>query len=128
MFKAILTYVAVKNVIIFAVLAAMMLGMLAVAAAFWFFAPAASADEMDPYEGYWIATVCGKPVKMYIDKDGLASVVYPDNERQGVFYNTYVDEEGRLNVVDGSNVILTVNDRVGNTLVDDDGDVWYNAD
>ncbi len=41
MFKAILTYVAVKNVIIFVVLAAMMLGMLAVAAAFWFLVPAA---------------------------------------------------------------------------------------
>ena len=51
MFKSILTYVAAKKVITCVVLAAMLIGVMAVACVVALFAPQASADEMNPYAG-----------------------------------------------------------------------------
>ena len=51
MFKSILTYVAAKKVITCVVLAAMLIGVMAVACVAALLAPKASADEMNPYAG-----------------------------------------------------------------------------
>ena len=130
MFKAILTYVAVKNVIIFVVLAAMMLGMLAVAAAFWFLVPAASADEMNPYTG--------KTFEMYdprvgsyqltVTDDGKALVKFPDNARVGYYYDAYVGDNGELLVVDGNNTVFSAAMNDNGTLSDYDGATWFACD
>ena len=130
MFKAILTYVAVKNVIIFVVLAAMMLGMLVVAAAFWFLVPAASADEMNPY--------AGKTFEMYdprvgsyqltVTDDGKALVKFPDNARVGYYYDAYVGDNGELLVVDGNNTVFSAAMNDNGTLSDYDGATWFACD
>ena len=130
MFKAILTYIAVKNVIIFVVLAAMMLGMLAVAAAFWFLVPAASADEMNPY--------AGKTFEMYdprfgsyqltVTDAGKALVKFPDNARVGYYYEAYVGDNGELLVVDGNNTVFSAAMNDNGTLSDYDGATWFDID
>ena len=130
MFKAILTYIAVKNVIIFVVLAAMMLGMLAVAAAFWFLVPAASADEMIPY--------AGKTFEMYdprfgsyqltVTDDGKALVKLPDNARVGYYFDAYVGDNGELLVVDGNNTVFSASMNDNGTLSDYDGATWFECD
>ena len=130
MFKAILTYVAVKNVIIFVVLAAMMLGMLAVAAAFWFLVPAASADEMNPYAGKTFEMVDPRlgSYQLTVTDDGKALVKFPDNARVGYYYDAYVGDNGELLVVDGNNTIFSAAMNDNGTLSDYDGATWFDID
>ena len=130
MFKAILPYVAVNNEIIFVALATMMLGMLAVAAAFWFLVPAASADEMNPY--------AGKTFEMYdprfgsyqltVTDVGKALVRFPDNARVGYYFDTYVGDNGELLVVDGNNTVFSASMNDNGTLSDYDGATWFDID
>ena len=130
MFKAILTYVAVKNVIIFVVLAAMMLGMLAVAAAFWFLVPAASADEMNPYAGKTFEMVDPRvgSYQLTVTDDGKALVKFPDNARVGYYYDAYVGDNGELLVVDGNNTVFSAAMNDNGTLSDYDGATWFDID
>ena len=130
MFKAILTYVAVKNVIIFVVLAAMMLGMLAVAAAFWFLVPAASADEMNPYAGKTFEMYDARvgSYQLTVTDDGKALVKFPDNARVGYYYDAYVGDNGELLVVDGNNTVFSAAMNDNGTLSDYDGATWFACD
>ena len=130
MFKAILTYIAVKNVIIFVVLAAMMLGMLAVAAAFWFLVPAASADEMNPYAGKTFEMVDARvgSYQLTVTDDGKALVKFPDNARVGYYYDSYVGDNGELLVVDGNNTVFSAAMNDNGTLSDYDGATWFECD
>ena len=130
MFKAILTYVAVKNVIIFVVLAAMMLGMLAVAAAFWFLVPAASADEMNPYAGKTFEMYDARvgSYQLTVTDDGKALVKLPDNARVGYYYDAYVGDNGELLVVDGNNTVFSAAMNDNGTLSDYDGATWFACD
>ena len=130
MFKAILTYIAVKNVIIFVVLAAMMLGMLAVAAAFWFLVPAASAEEMNPYAGKTFEMYDAKvgTYQLTVTDDGKALVKFPDNARVGYYYDAYVGDNGELLVVDGNNTVFSAAMNDNGTLFDYDGATWFDID
>ena len=126
-FKAILTYIAVKNVIIFVVLAAMMLGMLAVAAAFWFLVPAASAEEMNPYAGKTFEMYDARvgSYQLTVTDDGKALVKFPNNERVGYYYDAYVGDNGELLVVDGNNTVFSAAMNDNGTLSDYDGATWF---
>ena len=130
MFKAILTYIAIKNVITFVVLAAMMLGMVAVAAAFWFLVPAASADEMNPYAGKTFEMYDAKvgTYQLTVTDDGKALVKFPDNARVGYYYDAYVGDNGELLVVDGNNTVFSASMNDNGTLSDYDGDTWFDCD
>ena len=127
MFKAILTYIAIKNVIIFVVLAAMMLGMVAVAAAFWFLVPAASADEMNPYAGKTFEMYDARvgSYQLTVTDDGKALVKFPDNARVGYYYDAYVGDNGELLVVDGNNTVFSAAMNDNGTLSDYDGATWF---
>ena len=76
MFKSILTYVAAKKVITCVVLAAMLIGVMAVAYVAAVFAPKASADEMNPYAGKTFKMVDPRygTSTMYVTEDGRALV------------------------------------------------------
>ena len=130
MFKAILTYIAIKNVIIFVVLAAMMLGMVAVAAAFWFLVPAASADEMNPYAGKTFEMYDARvgSYQLTVTDDGKALVKFPDNARVGYYYDAYVGDNGELLVVDGNNTVFSAAMNDNGTLSDYDGATWFDID
>ena len=130
MFKAILTYIAIKNVIIFVVLAAMMLGMVAVAAAFWFLVPAASADEMNPYAGKTFEMYDARvgSYQLTVTDDGKALVKFPDNARVGYYYDAYVGDNGELLVVDGNNTVFSAAMNDNGTLSDYDAATWFDID
>ena len=55
---------------------------------------------------------------------------YPDNDRIGYTYDSYVAENGELLVVDGNNdssiFVGAMNDN--GTLSDYDGDTWFDCD
>ena len=129
-FKAILTYIAVKNVIIFVVLAAMMLGMLAVAAAFWFLVPAASAEEMNPYAGKTFEMYDARvgSYQLTVTDDGKALVKFPNNERVGYYYDAYIGDNGELLVVDGNKTVFSAAMNDNGTLSDYDGATWFECD
>ena len=130
MFKTVLTYVAAKKVITCVVLAAMLIGVMAVACVAALLAPKASADEMNPY--------AGKTFEMYdanvgtyqltVTDDGRALVKFPDNARVGYYYDAYVGENGELLVVDGNNTIFSAAMNDNGTLSDYDGDTWFDCD
>ena len=130
MFKSILTYVAAKKVITCVVLAAMLIGVMAVACVAAVFAPKASAEEMNPY--------AGKTFEMYdprfgsyqltVTDVGKALVRFPDNARVGYYFDTYVGDNGELLVVDGNNTVFSASMNDNGTLSDYDGDTWFDCD
>ena len=130
MFKSILTYVAAKKVITCVVLAAMLIGVMAVACVAAVFAPKASAEEMNPY--------AGKTFEMYdprfgsyqltVTDVGKALVRFPDNARVGYYFDTYVGDNGELLVVDGNNTVFSAAMNDNGTLSDYDGATWFDID
>ncbi len=116
--------------IIFVVLAAMMLGMLAVAAAFWFLVPAASVDEMNPYAGKTFEMYDARvgSYQLTVTDDGKALVKFPDNARVGYYYDAYVGDNGELLVVDGNNTVFSASMNDNGTLSDYDGATWFDID
>ena len=130
MFKSILTYVAAKKVITCVVLAAMLIGVMAVACVAAVFAPKASAEEMNPY--------AGKTFEMYdprfgsyqltVTDDGKALVKFPDNACVGYYYDAYVGDNGELLVVDGNNTVFSAAMNDNGTLSDYDGATWFDID
>ena len=130
MFKSILTYVAAKKVITCVVLAAMLIGVMAVACVAAVFAPKASADEMNPYAGKTFEMVDPRygTSTMYVTEDGRALVRLPNNERVGYFYDTYIGDNGELLVVDGNNTVFSASMNDNGTLSDYDGATWFEID
>ena len=130
MFKSILTYVAAKKVITCVVLAAMLIGVMAVACVAAVFAPKASAEEMNPYAGKTFEMVDPRygTSTMYVTEDGRALVRLPNNERVGYFYDTYIGDNGELLVVDGNNTVFSASMNDNGTLSDYDGDTWFDCD
>ena len=130
MFKSILTYVAAKKVITCVVLAAMLIGVMAVACVAAVFAPKASAEEMNPYAGKTFEMVDPRygTSTMYVTEDGRALVRLPNNERVGYFYDTYIGDNGELLVVDGNNTVFSASMNDNGTLSDYDGATWFEID
>ena len=130
MFKSILTYVAAKKVITCVVLAAMLIGVMAVACVAAVFAPKASAEEMNPYAGKTFEMVDPRygTSTMYVTEDGRALVRLPNNERVGYFYDTYIGDNGELLVVDGNNTVFSAFMNDNGTLSDYDGATWFEID
>ena len=130
MFKSILTYVAAKKVITCVVLAAMLIGVMAVACVAAVFAPKASAEEMNPYAGKTFEMVDPRygTSTMYVTEDGRALVRLPNNERVGYFYDTYIGDNGELLVVDGNNTVFSACMNDNGTLSDYDGATWFEID
>ena len=130
MFKSILIYVAAKKVITCVVLAAMLIGVMAVACVAAVFAPKASAEEMNPYAGKTFEMVDSRygTSTMYVTEDGRALVRLPNNERVGYFYDTYIGDNGELLVVDGNNTVFSASMNDNGTLSDYDGDTWFDCD
>ena len=123
MFKTVLTYFAAKKVITCVVLAAMLIGVMAVACVAAVFAPKASAEEMNPYAGKTFEMVDPRygTSTMYVTEDGRALVRLPNNERVGYFYDTYIGDNGELLVVDGNNTVFSAFMNDNGTLSDYDG-------
>ena len=130
MFKSILTYVAAKKVITCVVLAAMLIGVMAVACVAAVFAPKASAEEMNPYAGKTFEMVDPRygTSTMYVTEDGRALVRLPNNERVGYFYDTYIGDNGELLVVDGNNTVFSASMNDNGTLSDYDSATWFEID
>ena len=130
MFKSILTYVAAKKVITCVVLAAMLIGVMAVACVAAVFAPKASAEEMNPYAGKTFEMVDPRygTSTMYVTEDGRALVRLPNNERVGYFYDTYIGDNGELLVVDGNNTVFSACMNDNGTLSDYDSATWFEID
>ena len=130
MFKSILTYVAAKKVITCVVLAAMLIGVMAVACVAAVFAPKASAEEMNPYAGKTFEMVDPRygTSTMYVTEDGRALVRLPNNERVGYYYDTYIGDNGELLVVDGNNTVFSASMNDNGTLSDYDGATWFEID
>ena len=130
MFKSILTYVAAKKVITCVVLAAMLIGVMAVACVAAVFAPKASAEEMNPYAGKTFEMVDPRygTSTMYVTEDGRALVRLLNNERVGYFYDTYIGDNGELLVVDGNNTVFSACMNDNGTLSDYDGATWFEID
>ena len=130
MFKTVLTYFAAKKVITCVVLAAMLIGVMAVACVAAVFAPKASAEEMNPYAGKTFEMVDPRygTSTMYVTEDGRALVRLPNNERVGYFYDTYIGDNGELLVVDGNNTVFSASMNDNGTLSDYDGATWFEID
>ena len=130
MFKTVLTYFAAKNVITCVVLAAMLIGVMAVACVAALLAPKASAEEMNPYAGKTFEMVDPRygTSTMYVTEDGRALVRLPNNERVGYFYDTYIGDNGELLVVDGNNTVFSASMNDNGTLSDYDGATWFVCD
>ena len=130
MFKTVLTYVAAKKVITCVVLAAMLIGVMAVACVAAVFAPKASAEEMNPYAGKTFEMNDAKvgTYQITVTDDGRALVKFPDNARVGYYYDSYVGENGELLVVDGNNTVFSAAMNDNGTLSDYDGDTWFDCD
>ena len=130
MFKTVLTYVAAKKVITCVVLAAMLIGVMAVACVAAVFAPKASAEEMNPYAGKTFEMVDPRygTSTMYVTEDGRALVRLPNNERVGYFYDTYIGDNGELLVVDGNNTVFSASMNDNGTLSDYDSATWFEID
>ena len=130
MFKTVLTYFAAKKVITCVVLAAMLIGVMAVACVAAVFAPKASAEEMNPYAGKTFEMVDPRygTSTMYVTEDGRALVRLPNNERVGYFYDTYIGDNGELLVVDGNNTVFSAFMNDNGTLSDYDGATWFEID
>ena len=130
MFKTVLTYVAAKKVITCVVLAAMLIGVMAVACVAAVFAPKAPAEEMTPYAGRTFEMVDPRygTSTMYVTEDGRALVRLPNNERVGYFYDTYIGDNGELLVVDGNNTVFSASMNDNGTLSDYDGATWFEID
>ena len=130
MFKTVLTYFVAKKVITCVVLAAMLIGVMAVAYVAAVFAPKASADEMNPYAGKTFKMVDPRygTSTMYVTEDGRALVRLPNNERVGYFYDTYIGDNGELLVVDGNNTVFSASMNDNGTLSDYDGATWFEID
>ena len=130
MFKTVLTYVAAKKVITCVVLAAMLIGVMAVACVAAVFAPKASAEEMNPYAGKTFEMYDAKvgTYQLTVTDDGKALVKFPDNARVGYYYDSYVGDNGELLVVDGNNTVFSASMNDNGTLSDYDGDTWFDCD
>ena len=130
MFKTVLTYFAAKKVITCVVLAAMLIGVMAVACVAAVFAPKASAEEMNPYAGKTFEMVDPRygTSTMYVTEDGRALVRLPNNERVGYFYDTYIGDNGELLVVDGNNTVFSASMNDNGTLSDYDSATWFEID
>ena len=130
MFKTVLTYFAAKKVITCVVLAAMLIGVMAVACVAAVFAPKASAEEMNPYTGKTFEMYDAKvgTYQITVTDDGRALVKFPDNARVGFYYDSYVGDNGELLVVDGNNTIFSAAMNDNGILSDYDGDTWFDCD
>ena len=130
MFKSILTYVAAKKVITCVVLAAMLIGVMAVACVAAVFAPKASAEEMNPYAGKTFEMYDARvgSYQLTVTDDGKALVKFPDNSRVGYYYDAYVGDNGELLVVDGNNTVFSACMNDNGTLSDYDGATWFEID
>ena len=130
MFKSILTYVAAKKVITCVVLAAMLIGVMAVACVAAVFAPKASAEEMNPYAGKTFEMYDARvgSYQLTVTDDGKALVKFPNNERVGYYYDAYVGDNWELLVVDGNNTVFSAFMNDNGTLSDYDGATWFECD
>ena len=132
MFKTVLTYFAAKKVITCVVLAAMLIGVMAVACVAAVFAPKASADEMNPYAGKTFEMTDKKvgTFSFYVTDDNHVMAIYPDNNRIGYTYNCFVAESGELVILDENNdsSIFVGAMNTDGTLLEFDGTVWSCAD
>ena len=132
MFKTVLTYFAAKKVITCVVLAAMLIGVMAVACVAAVFAPKASADEMNPYAGKTFEMTDKKvgTFSFYVTDDNHVMAVYPDNNRIGYTYNCFVAESGELVILDDNdnNAIFVGAMNTDGSLLESDGTVWANVD
>ena len=130
MFKSILTYVAAKKVITCVVLAAMLIGVMAVACVAAVFAPKASAEEMNPYAGKTFEMYDARvgSYQLTVTDDGKALVKFPNNERVGYYYDAYVGDNWELLVVDGNNTVFSAAMNDNGTLSDYDGATWFECD
>ena len=132
MFKTVLTYVAAKKVITCVVLAAMLIGVMAVACVAALLAPQASADEMNPYAGktFEMTDKDAGTFSFYVTGDNHVMAVYPDNDRVGYTYNCFVAESGELVILDGNNdnSIFVGAMNTDGSLLESDGTVWSCAD
>ena len=130
MFKTVLTYFAAKKVITCVVLAAMLIGVMAVACVVAVFAPKASADEMNPYTGKTFEMYDARvgSYQLTVTDDGKALVKFPDNARVGYYFDAYVGDNGELLVVDGNNTVFSASMNDNGTLSDYDGATWFECD
>ena len=130
MFKSILNYVAAKKVITCVVLAAMLIDVMAVACVAAVFAPKASAEEMNPYAGKTFEMYDARvgSYQLTVTDDGKALVKFPNNERVGYYYDTYIGDNGELLVVDGNNTVFSAAMNDNGTLSDYDGATWFEID
>ena len=130
MFKTVLTTFAAKKVITCVVLAAMLIGVLAVACGAAVFAPKASAEEMNPYAGKTFEMYDARvgSYQLTVTDDGKALVKFPNNERVGYYYDTYIGDNGELLVVDGNNTVFSAAMNDNGTLSDCDGATWFECD
>ena len=130
LFKSILTYVAAKKVITCVVLAAMLIGVMAVACVAAVFAPKASAEEMNPYAGKTFEMYDARvgSYQLTVTDDGKALVKFPNNERVGYYYDAYVGDNWELLVVDGNNTVFSAAMNDNGTLSDYDGATWFECD
>ena len=130
LFKSILTYVAAKKVITCVVLAAMLIGVMAVACVAAVFAPKASAEEMNPYAGKTFEMYDARvgSYQLTVTDDGKALVKFPNNERVGYYYDAYIGDNGELLVVDGNNTVFSAAMNDNGTLSDCDGATWFECD
>ena len=130
MFKTVLTTFVAKKVITCVVLAAMLIGVMAVACVAAVFAPKASAEEMNPYAGKTFEMYDAKvgTYQLTVTDDGKALVKFPDNARVGYYYDAYVGDKGELLEVDGNNTVFSAAMNDNGTLSDYDGDTWFDCD
>ena len=130
MFKTVLTTFAAKKVITCVVLAAMLIGVMAVACVAAVFAPKASAEEMNPYAGKTFEMYDARvgSYQLTVTDDGKALVKFPNNERVGYYYDTYIGDNGELLVVDGNNTVFSAAMNDNGTLSDYDGATWFECD
>ena len=130
MFKTVLTTFAAKKVITCVVLAAMLIGVMAVACVAAVFAPKASAEEMNPYAGKTFEMYDARvgSCQLTVTDDGKALVKFANNERVGYYYDTYIGDNGELLVVDGNNTVFSAAMNDNGTLSDYDGATWFECD
>ena len=66
--------------------------------------------------------------QLTVTDDGKALVKFPNNERVGYYYDTYIGDNGELLVVDGNNTVFSAAMNDNGTLSDYNGATWFECD
>ena len=85
---------------------------------------------MNPYAGKTFEMYDARvgSYQLTVTDDGKALVKFPNNERVGYYYDTYIGDNGELLVVDGNNTVFSAAMNDNGTLSDYDGATWFECD